>query len=154
MAICYRYIGDKEIAKDVLQEALILIFKNIKKYEPVGSFEGWMSRITVTTALKHIRDNIKIRHLEDWEKHIDVQIEPEALTQMDAEEILALIDKLPNHYKIIFNLYAIEGYSHTEISEMLNITESTSRSKLTRARQKLQEMFSKNNEKQNTVHWA
>lgn len=146
LAICQRYVGRGPQAQDVLQEAFIHIFRNIKKYRHTGSFEAWMCRIAVTTSLKELRDNWKVRQLEDldkWTEQSDAT--PQVLQDMAAEDILKLIEEhLPLHYRVIFHLFVVEGYSHAEISELLGIPESTSRTKLTRARKHLQELFSMN----------
>jgi len=145
MALCIRYLRDKEIAKDVLQESYILIFQNIKRFELTGSFEGWLNRITVNTSLKHLRSKVITQDLNDTIQAISLY--NEGYEKLEADDILKILDKLSSHYRLIFNLYVVEGYSHAEIAKMLDITESTSRSKLSRARNKVKSMFLNLNEK-------
>lgn len=144
-AICIRYVRDQEIAKDVLQESFILIFKNIQKYKSIGSFSGWLNRITVNTALKYLRSKVITQDLDQTIETLSLY--NEGYEKLEAEDILKILDKLNPHYRLIFNLYVIEGYNHAEIGKMLDITESTSRSKLSRARDKVKTMFFNINEK-------
>lgn len=143
--VARRYTRDDDSAKDILQEALILIFRNIEKYQPTGSFEGWMKRIVVTSSLKHLRDK------DFWKNKIAVETGhfspvPAAIYEKyDSEDIVALIRELPEGSRQIFNLYCIEGYNHNEIGEMLDIAPSASRSQLTRARQQLKKKLQTRN---------
>jgi len=138
MAAGRRFVKDEATAKDVLQESLIRIFKNIQKYEPTGSFENWMRRITVRCALTSL-DKAKIkREIELSEQHLNTSKEPAIFGYMELEEISRLIDELPIGYRTVFNLNVIEGYTHKEIAADLNITASASRSQLTRAKKMLQ----------------
>ena len=152
--VCKRYAKDNDEAKDMLQEGFIRVFKSISQYEHRGSLEGWIRRVMVTSAINHskkYRMNGSINYLEH-----DLLINSSdsdlregsfslsyAAEKMDAEKLLGMIQSLPPVYGAVFNLHAIEGYSHQEISQMLNITESTSRSNLTKARQKLQKAVEK-----------
>lgn len=137
MAACRRYVQDESTAKDVLQNAFIRIFTNIKKYQPTGSFENWMRRITVRCAFTWL-DKSKIKkEIELTEQHINGAIEPEVYHYLGFEEINKLVNKLPLGYRTVFNLNVVEGYSHREIAELLEITESASRSQLTRAKKML-----------------
>ena len=136
--VARRYTRDDFSAKDILQEALYLIFKNINKYEPTGSFQGWMKRIVVTTALKYLRDKDFLKNIVEFEYRHSSHIEPEAYLKLDYEELLFLIKQLPKGAREVFNLYVIDGYNHNEIVKLLDISASTSRSQLTRARQWLQ----------------
>lgn len=141
--ICLRYMGDEFEAKDVLQESFIKIFKNISKYEQTGSFEGWMSKIAVNSSLMALRKNKNhIAYLEPIQETIDAY-DTEIEDKLNENDIVEMIKKLPNHYRTIFNLAIIEGYKHSEIASLLNITESTSRTKLTRARKKMQDIYLK-----------
>jgi RNA polymerase sigma factor (sigma-70 family) len=132
--ICLRYARDKDEAKDILQDGFIKAFEKINQFEGRGHFEGWLRRIMINTALAEYR---KRRHLyvesvhysgsdEEGFEHIECDIA--------AEELLEIIKELPSQYKLVFNLYAIEGYSHKEISVLLGISEGTSKSNLSRAR--------------------
>ena len=136
-----RYINDANTAKDVLQNALIQILDYLPRFKiGEGSFEGWLRRIAVTTALKELRKpNYKL--IDSWtESHENGQlIDPTIYQQLGMEDLLQLIADLPEGSRTVFNLYVMEEYSHREIGELLQITESTSRSQLTRARAMLQE---------------
>lgn len=139
MGVCLRYANDRETARDLLQDGFVKIYTNIDSYSGMGSFEGWMRRVFVNCALEYLRKNDVLREASDLENSVEL-IEPEAsvMDRLSAQELMAIIQKLPPGFKAVFNLFAIEGYSHKEIGEMLNITESTSRSQYTRARQLLQ----------------
>ena len=132
---------DKQAAEDVLQEAFVKIFKNLKQYEGKGSFEGWLKRIAVNTSISHIRKNKK----HDFNQDI-TEIQESKLSDYSTEdaefthdELLKVIQALPLGYRTIFNMFAIEGYKHREIAEMLEIDISTSKSQFSRARKLIQE---------------
>lgn len=139
MSVCMRYAGNRETAQDLLQEGFIKIFTAIDSYSGTGSFEGWIRRIFVNTALEFLR---KTDVLKDALGADDPQAvaEPDysAVDKISADELMELIASLPPGFRAVFNMYAIEGYSHREISEALGINESTSRSQYTRAKQLLQ----------------
>ena len=141
MTVCRRYSRDASSAKDLLQESLIKIIRSISKYEERGSFEAWMKRITINTALKYFDKSSFKNEVFVLEDLNGENVVPEIYAQLGAEELMELIDSLPNGFKEVFNLYAIEGYSHKEIGELLGITESTSRSQLTRARSLLKKQL-------------
>ena len=138
MAACRRYVKDESSAKDALQETFIRIFANIKKYEPIGPFENWMRRIAVRCALTALDKSSIKKEIELTDHHLNGAIEPDVFNYLGIEEISRLIDGLPQGYRMVFNLNVIEGYSHREIAELLDITESASRSQLTRAKKMLQ----------------
>lgn len=139
-AVCLQYSGNDEEARDILQEGFIKIFENLIHYKNEGSFEGWMHRIIVNTALAKYREKTQLYRVDD----IDTIPEPEAspfnedYTGLEVVDLLDMIRELPPRYRMVFNLYAIEGYSHKEISQMANISEGTSKSNLSRARDILQ----------------
>ena len=137
MGVCIRYTGDRETARDILQEGFIKVFTKIDSYLGTGSFEGWMRRIFVTTALEYLRKDWSNRFFDEYDEKIESS-GTSALEKISADELLACIAKLPHGFRTIFNLYAIEGYSHSEIAEILKIKEGTSRSQFARARQLLQ----------------
>jgi RNA polymerase sigma factor (sigma-70 family) len=140
MSVCVRYLNDRETARDLLQDGFIKLFTKIDSYSGAGSFAGWIRRIFVTTALEHLRQNDALKQSESIEEHSNY-IENTDVTVLDkisADDLMACIAELSDGYRTIFNLYAIEGYSHTEIAEMLNIAEATSRSQFMRARRILQ----------------
>lgn len=140
-AVCRRYIGQADAAEDVLICGFTKVFQKIDQFKGEGSFEGWVRRIMVNESLSHIRKN-KSMYLEvEIEK---AESEPDfgiLAGQLEAEDLQKLIDQLPTGYKTVFNLYAIEGFSHKEIAEKLEISENTSKSQLSRARNHLQKML-------------
>lgn len=146
--IALRYAHDQEDAKDILQDGFIKVFQNLIKFKGTGAFEGWLRRIFVNTAIEHYRKKSNTYEINDT--HED-QVTDDSITALDkiaATDILNMIKALPNGYRAVFNLFAIEGYSHKEIAEMLNISEGTSKSQYARAKGLLQEKI-KNHEKNN-----
>jgi len=141
LGVCARYLEDKETVRDVLHEGFIKVFTKIESYSGAGSFEGWMRRVFVTTALEHLRLSKELRINAIDVSEVENQ-EDEAATgiveKLSADEILRCIDELPIGFKTVFNLYAIEGYSHSEIARILNVQEASSRSQFARARKLLQ----------------
>lgn len=140
--ICLRYSSDAESAQDLLHDGFIKVFANIISFEGKGSFEGWMKRIFINLALENIRkDKNKKMFSEDIENISDDIPDPidEDASNLTELELMNMIQELPPGYRSVFNLYAIEDYSHKEISEMLGIAEGTSRSQYIRARLLLQE---------------
>ncbi len=141
MAICMRYATDEHEALDMLHEGFIKVFKNVGKYQPGTSLFAWIRRIMVNTAIDYYRKTVR-RRTEDLDQAFDISTaDADAISQYTEKEILEIIQKLSPAYRAVFNLYVIEGYSHKEIAEMLEITESTSRSNLVKARTKLQELL-------------
>ena len=139
LSICRRYTNNIQEAEDILQEGFIRIFGYLNTYENTGSFEGWMKKIFINAALR-ARSKKSVSHeLNGFEKLPDESIEPTIISRLSEEQLLDLIAELPEGYKMVFNLYAIEGYSHKEIADMLGTKESTSRSQLVKARRMLQE---------------
>jgi len=140
LGLCARYTSDYQKAKDVLHEGFITIYTRIDSYSEEGSLEGWMRRIFVTKALESLRSDHLRRHADiiDYEEQIEI-VENSVVEKMSAEEILKCISELPKGCGVIFNMFAIEGYSHAEIAGMLNIKEGTSRSQFAHARQLLQQ---------------
>jgi len=137
-AICLRYVKDRDSAEDILITGFTRIFEKIDQFQGEGSFEGWIRRVIVNEALGFIRKN-KNMYLEVDLESVSYQLDYDHLEKvMNEDALLSLIDGLSPGYKTIFNLYAIEGYSHQEISEMLGISVNTSKSQLSRARQLLQ----------------
>jgi RNA polymerase sigma factor (sigma-70 family) len=142
-SVCLRYSRDQDEAKDNLQDGFIKVFSNIRQYKGTGSFEGWVRRIMVNTALQKYRGQYKLYALNDNEaKAYNIPVE-NVMEAMGEKELLDIIHELPPRYKLVFNMYAIEGYSHKEIGEMLYITEGTSKSNLSRARDILQDKLKK-----------
>lgn len=137
LPVCQRYAANSSEAMDMLHEGFIKIFKNIDRYQPNTSLGAWMRRLTVNTCIDTYRKEVR-RRTDDIDASFDLSTdEADAVSQCSEQEILAAVQQLSPVYRTIFNLYAIEGYSHREIGEQLGITESTSRSNLVKARQKL-----------------
>lgn len=135
LGVCFRYVNDRQDAEDVLQEGFIKVFQHLSAFRHEGSLEGWIRRIMVTTALNFLKKyhHLVLRLDESLESGIQ---DPEQADQgLMLKDTLQTLRRLAPGYRTIVNLYAIEGYSHKEIAEMLGITESTSRSQYARARQ-------------------
>jgi RNA polymerase sigma factor (sigma-70 family) len=139
--ICLRYGSDRDDAEDILQKGFIKILTKIKQYRDEGSFEGWMKRIMVNTAISHYHKHKKHR------QNYDITEAPEVFTTTNeygaedftAEELLKVIQSLPEGYRTVFNLYAVEGFKHKEIAEQLDININTSKSQYSRAKKLLQQ---------------
>jgi RNA polymerase sigma factor (sigma-70 family) len=143
LAICNRYLADEMEAEDVMIEGFMKVFDKINTFKLEGSFEGWIKRIMVNEALMTLRSKKKEGFSVGYEQ-IEYEQEPQTIqTQMEAAELMNIISKLPTGFRTVFNLYAIEGYSHADIAKELNISEGTSKSQLSRARVILQQMLQK-----------
>jgi RNA polymerase sigma factor (sigma-70 family) len=141
MTICRRYACDPSEAEDMLQDAFMRIFKYIHQYHSTGSFEGWLKRITVNAAI-HVLQGKKIRFLDISDTSVEIHTPaPDIYSDLSTEDLLKLISRLPDGYRMIFNLHILEGYSHDEISRMLHIKPATSRSQLSKARNMLKEQI-------------
>jgi len=136
--VCLRYSKDSAEAEDNLQDGFIRVFLKIDQFRFKGSFEGWMRRIMVNTALEKFRKNNHLFAVEDMVVYENVQVAEETISSISADDLLKIIQELPPRYRMVFNLYAIEGYSHQEIAKLMNINEGTSKSNLSRARTILQ----------------
>lgn len=142
--LCKRYAINKEEAEDLVQEGFIIVYKQLKKFEFRGSFEGWMRRVMVNNAINYIRVKKKLSFIESTED-MTLQSDTEDYSvandeikdHISSDVLMKMISELPDAYRMIFNMYAIDGFSHREISEALKIKESTSRANLTKARLKL-----------------
>lgn len=141
--ICLRYAKSREDAEDMLLDGFMKVFRDLKQFQFKGSLEGWIRKVMVNTALMHLRK----KHRFDFQKTDNelllnqISIEPSVTQNIQVDAIIQLIQQLPVGYQTIFNLYAVEGFSHKEIGERLDIKESTSRSQYTRARRLLQQLF-------------
>lgn len=143
MGVCYRYVNDMETSSDLVQDGFVKVFQSLDSYTGLGSFEGWVRKIFVNTALEYLRKNDVLREAVDLDNTTELtHPDSSAISSMTANELMKLVQELPSGFRMVFNLFAIEGYSHKEIGDMLNITESTSRSQYTRARQLLQKKIS------------
>lgn len=145
MALCMRYARDRDDAADTLQEGFIRVFRKIDTFKEEGSLEGWIRRVITNVAIRSYQRNARLHvavDLDEAEREVSTNtIESEH----SAEELLAMIQRLPDGYRVVFNLYAIEGYSHEEIAEQLEISVGTSKSQLSRARHSLQRMIEQQN---------
>ena len=144
LAVCYRFAHNREDAEDMLQESFIKVFSQIHTFQNKGAFEGWIRRIIVHTCINHLKKNKRFNESVDIINASAIQVREESIPSIvQAKQIVECIRLLPIGYRTVLNLYAIEGYSHKEIAEMLDIEESTSRSQYTRAKQMLEEILLK-----------
>ena len=142
--LCIRYVSDRTLAEDILQDGFVTLFTHLGSYKGDGSFEGWARRIFVTTALMYLRKKDALKMSDDLEAARGLKTDTALQVQdIGYKELMKLIMTLPPGFRAVFNMYAIEGYSHKEISEMLGISETTSRTQLSRARTWLQEKIKK-----------
>lgn len=142
-AVCLKYSRNYEDAEDTLQDSFITIFSKIKQYKNTGSFEGWLKRITINTALQKYREITPIalvKEISDEEETDEIDLENPVFS---ATLLLEFIQKLPDRYRLVFNLYVLDNYSHKEIATLLKISEGTSKSNLSRARKILKEKLKK-----------
>ena len=149
MAVCNRYLKDTDLSKDALQESLIAIFKSISSYSGSGSFDGWMTKITVRVCLSEIKNRRQLHDLAIVDRQEVIGNEDHL--HFETEDIVKLINELPELQRIVFNMHIVEGFSHSEISTLLNIAESSSRVYLTRARKWLQETIEKSNKRDDLI---
>jgi RNA polymerase sigma factor (sigma-70 family) len=149
-AVCLRYAKEPQAAQDILQDAFVKVFRSLGRFRADGSFEGWIRRIVVNTCIEAYRKQLTLYAVQDYES-VQVSIPDNgALDQLNEQDILRMISTLSPGYRTIFNLFVIEGYSHKEIAEQLQISEGTSKSQLARARYLLQEMITGKIQQQNT----
>lgn len=142
-AVCLRYADNAQDAQDMLQDGFVTLFGKLDTYSGEGSFEGWARKIFVNTALMALRKNSVLKEAADVEEAFNVSAsDPSAISKVGYKDLLKMIAELPQGSRTVFNLYAIEGYSHKEIAEMLGITEVGSRTQYMRARAVLQEKIS------------
>jgi len=141
LAVCRSYIRCPDMAEEVMLYGFFKMFTHLNDFENQGSFEGWIRRIMVNECISHLRKTSKMNFVSDDRLENTADYSTEIDTELEADEIQNLIDQLPDGYKTVFVLYVVEGYKHKEISEMLNISENTSKSQLFKARKMLQEMI-------------
>ena len=137
-AICIRYVGDRELARDLMHDSMIRIYDTIGKYRPTGTLKSWMSRVTVNLVIDHIRKarKLQIVSLEGEQEKIPEPSAEEVRT-IPKDQLMRMVSELPETKRVIFNLFCVEGYSHKDISQMLGIKEKTSSSLLFKAREQL-----------------
>lgn len=155
LGVCYRYTKSMDDAQDVLQDGFINVFKNLHQYKLEGEMGAWIRKIMVNAALNYLKR--KKRYQADMlmpDEHLHPVSDDDPMIQMGAKEIAQLIRQLPTGYQTIFNLHAIEGYPHTEIAQLLGVTESTSRTQYMRARKLLIEWLGKYNHDVKKVNYA
>jgi len=141
MGICLRYANNRLDASGILNDGFFKVFKNIEKYEKDKPFKAWLGRIITNTAIDYYRTNLKFADHADISDYDEIGQEQSVYAKLAYEDLLAFVQKLTPAYRTVFNLFAIDGYSHEEISEMLSISVGTSKSNLFKARQKLQDML-------------
>jgi RNA polymerase sigma-70 factor (ECF subfamily) len=139
-AVCLRYAGNAEEAEDILQEGFIKVFKKLDSFRGDGSFEGWIRRIFVNTAIEHFRRKRYLMPVTEKEENTIEGKYTSVLDELSAKDIMALIRELSPGYRTVFNMYVVEGYTHKEIADILGISEGTSKSQLSRAKVILQDM--------------
>ena len=138
--ICLRYTKERTEAEDILQESFIKIYENIDSFKSEGSLEGWLKRIVVNVSINHYRKKIKENTVSTDDEITYEEIIPENIfSELTSKELISLIQLLPEGYRMVFNLYAIEGFKHNEIAEMMGYTESTSKTQLMKAKKMLQQ---------------
>lgn len=145
LGVCMRYVNNTAEAEDILQTGFIKVFTHIASFRGEGSFEGWVRRVMVNTAVEAYRKNRRIVPATDLGEVTDIPQQWEVIDTLECEDLLTIIRALPDGYRMVFNMYAIEGYTHKEIARILHISEGTSKSQLSRARNWLQEKLMKIN---------
>ncbi len=140
-AVCFYYAGNKMEAEDFLHNGFIKVFENIKQYQKKGAFDAWMRKIFMHTALEKYRQKKNLLFSDSKEEELLESTEEDVYSRISTENLMGIIQQLSPAYRMVFNLFAIEGYSHKEIGELLNISEGTSKSNLSRARLQLQKQL-------------
>ena len=144
LGVCRRYLNDVMQAEEAMCNGFLKVFKNLDRFRDEGSFEGWVRRIMVNESISYLRKEQKIT-FTDYEQQADDTNYNPVDSELDAEEIQLLIDQLPEGYRAVFVMYAVEGYKHQEIAKMLDISENTSKSQLFKARKLLQQKLNELN---------
>lgn len=144
--ICLMYANDTDVASDILQDGFIKVFRNLKRFSFEGSFEGWVRKIMVNTALEYFRKKKRDHEFIENYSHQTHTVFDEILDQINADEIIKLVNELPSKAAMVLKLYAIEGYKHSEIAELMGTSEGTSKSQLNRARFLFKELIDQHHE--------
>jgi len=136
LGVCLRYASDKAEAEDILQDSFLKIFFNIEDYSGTGSFIGWLRKVTVNTAITHYHKNLKYRYHVDIDEFVSDETGVSSFEEdfFTSDELFKVLNELPTGYRMVFNLYAVEGYKHKEIAEILGIDTNTSKSQYSRAK--------------------
>jgi len=145
LGVCLRYATDKSEAEDILQDSFLKIFFNIKDFSGTGSFIGWLRKVAVNTAITHYHKNLKHRYHIEIEEYVSVETGVLSFEEdfFNSEELFMVLNELPAGYSMVFNLYAIEGYKHKEIAEIMGIDTNTSKSQYSRAKGVIREKLEK-----------
>jgi RNA polymerase sigma factor (sigma-70 family) len=145
LGVCMRYATDKPEAEDILQDSFLKIFSNIKDFSGTGSFIGWLRKVAVNTAITHYHKNLKYRYHVDIEEYVSVETGVTSFEEdfFTSDELYQVLNELPTGYRMVFNLYAVEGYKHKEIAEMLGVDTNTSKSQYSRAKAVIREKLEK-----------
>jgi RNA polymerase sigma-70 factor (ECF subfamily) len=147
-AVCMRYAKDRPTAEDYLQEGFIRVFRKLDSFREEGSFEGWIRTIMVNTSLEILRKNDLLAASDDYTRYVGLaQPDPGIIEHMQEQELISLIQQMPAGFRTVFNLYAIEGYTHKEIGDKLQINEGTSKSQYARAKVWLQHKLIQSDER-------
>lgn len=141
MGICLRYAGNRDEAADVMNQGFFKVFTHITKYDQTRPFKAWLGKIMMNTSIDYYRANLKMAYTDDLDKAENLSDGELPDRKLNYDDLLKMIQQLPNAYRTVFNLFAIEGYTHEEIGVMLDINPGTSKSNLHKARQKLKEMI-------------
>ncbi|MES2266355.1 MAG: sigma-70 family RNA polymerase sigma factor [Bacteroidota bacterium] len=152
IGICLRYANNRYEASEIMNQGFYKVFKNLAKYDLSKPFKAWIGRIMVNTSIDYYRANLKVAYTEELDKAEHINDTEFADRNLNYNELLDMISELPRAYRTIFNLFAIEGYTHEEIGEMLNISTGTSKSNLHKAREKLKIMIANSNKMPGTIH--
>jgi len=150
LSICRQYIKNNDVAEEVMLSGFLKVFTHLKSFKSEGSFEGWIRRIMINEAISQLRKDKKLGFKNEEEIDNSINFVTYLETELEVKEIQKIIDSLPEGYKTVFVLYAVEGYKHSEISELLKISEGTSKSQLFKARKMLRSLI----EKQNSVNYG
>ncbi|MDX1462707.1 MAG: RNA polymerase sigma factor [Marinirhabdus sp.] len=145
LSVCRQYVKNNDLAEEVMLSGFLKVFTHLATYESAGSFEGWIRRIMVNQSISELRKQKKLHFQDESVIENSIGYASEFPLTLEVEDIQKLIDSLPEGYKTVFVLYAVEGYKHSEIAELLQISEGTSKSQLSKARKMLQELVQKQN---------
>ena len=145
LGVCLRYARDKAEAEDILQDSFLKIFSNIKDFSGTGSFIGWLRKVAVNTAITHYHKNLKYRYHVDIEEYVSVETGTTSFEEdfFTSDELYKVLNELPTGYRMVFNLYAVEGYKHKEIAEILGVDTNTSKSQYSRAKAVIRDKLEK-----------
>jgi len=154
MGICLRYTGNREEAAEVMNQGFFKVFTHLESYDPARPFKAWLGKIMMNVSIDYYRANLKMAYTEDLDKAEHLSDGDLTDKKLNYDDLLKMVQKLPNAYRTVFNLFAIDGYSHDEIAAMLNITSGTSKSNLHKARQKLKQMILEADSSGNNINYG